>query len=91
MQKIIRALLNRMGLSEKYRITPQNLLTSIIFAACHMMTQAAGAAALTLIPSLFLGYLSERSKSVWACVLAHFWFNFCFLVTFSIQLESGIY
>ncbi len=59
-------------------------LASLLFAAAHVATAGPGGAALgaaTLLPSLLLGWLYERSGRVAPCVALHAAFNALWMVT----------
>jgi membrane protease YdiL (CAAX protease family) len=56
-------------------ITRANLLTSVVFAACHVWRHPL-AVALGVIPvSLVLGRMREKSGRVWPPALFHLYFN----------------
>lgn len=55
-----------------------NLAVSVLFAASHIFAQSPLMAALTFVPSLGLGILWTRHRSLWLCSLVHAWYNFLF-------------
>ncbi|RZM00863.1 MAG: JDVT-CTERM system CAAX-type protease [Variovorax sp.] len=59
-----------------------NIGTSLAFGLCHLPSHHGAMAALVVAPSLLLGHLRERTDTIWPCVLAHAWFNACFLFAF---------
>ena len=59
-------------------VTPGNLFVSVLFAATHAVTQSPLMAALTFIPSLGLGLLWSRHRSLLACAALHAWYNMLF-------------
>lgn len=63
-------------------ITLANALTSISFCFSHLWSQSGAMASLVFIPSLVLGYLWDRTDSLWPCIAAHCWFNACFFIAF---------
>ncbi len=58
--------------------TAANIAVSALFALAHAFTQAPVMAALTFIPSIGLGILWSRHRSLWLCAGMHAWFNFLF-------------
>lgn len=59
-----------------------NVLSSLLFSASHLPHHSTLLALGVLFPSLFLGALKEHHGSVFPCVLAHAWFNLCFILIF---------
>jgi len=59
-------------------VTPGNLAVSVLFAAAHAFAQSPLMAALTFIPSLGLGLLWSRHRSLLACAALHAWYNMLF-------------
>ncbi|MBP7767216.1 CPBP family intramembrane metalloprotease [Candidatus Saccharibacteria bacterium] len=64
------------NLRNKLHFLPATMLTSIVFAAAHLQLGSGAkllwiAALDTLILSLFLCYLREKSDSLWPCILLH--------------------
>ena len=59
-------------------VTPGNLAVSVLFAATHAFAQSPLMAALTFIPSLGLGLLWSRHRSLLACTALHAWYNMLF-------------
>ena len=58
--------------------TGGNLAVSVLFAASHAFAHSPLMAALTFAPSLGLGILWTRHRSLWLCTLVHAWYNFLF-------------
>ncbi len=61
------------------RISSANAATAVCFAAAHLPFQGLAATAV-LLPSLLLGWLFERTRRVFPCVLLHCWFNLSWLL-----------
>ena len=59
-------------------VTPGNLAVSLLFAAVHALTQSPFMAALTFFPSLAMGILWTRHRSLWLCAGLHAWYNTLF-------------
>ncbi len=59
-------------------VTPGNLAVSLLFAAIHSLTQSPFMAALTFFPSLAMGILWTRHRSLWLCTALHAWYNALF-------------
>jgi len=65
------------------KISKANVLTSVVFAALHLINQPLIWAALIFFPSLVFGYLRERYDAVTPSILVHGWYNLGFLCLFS--------
>ncbi len=61
-------------------LTLANLLTSIVFAAAHLINQPPLWAAGVFFPSLVFGYFRDRHQSIVASFLLHAWYNAGFLL-----------
>ena len=61
-------------------LTVANLLTSIVFAAAHLISQPPLWAAGVFFPSLVFGYLRDRHQTVVTPFLLHAWYNAGFLI-----------
>ena len=59
-------------------VTPGNLAVSLLFAVVHALTQSPVMAALTFFPSLAMGILWTRHRSLWLCTGLHAWYNALF-------------
>lgn len=57
-------------------ISLANLLTSLVFAAAHLVQHAPAWAAAVLIPSLAFGYVRERFDAVAPAIALHVFYNF---------------
>lgn len=60
------------------RLSVANLLTSLVFAAVHLIHSAPGWALLVFFPSLVFGYLKERHGSLLSPILMHIFYNLGF-------------
>ena len=85
-ERVFRGMLQRelMGLASlacTWRALPglsaANLIASLCFTAAHLLVQQHWQALLVLLPSLVLGVLYERYRSVLAVASLHVWFNLC--------------
>ena len=65
------------------KISRANVLTSVLFAALHLINQPLIWAVLIFFPSLVFGYLRERYDAVTPSILVHSWYNFGFLCLYS--------
>jgi len=61
-------------------ISTANLLTSIIFAVAHLISQPLLWAASVFFPSLVFGYFRDRHQSIVTACLLHSWYNAGFLI-----------
>ncbi|MEP7302346.1 MAG: JDVT-CTERM system glutamic-type intramembrane protease [Caldimonas sp.] len=52
-----------------------NALTSLAFAALHLLRQADPAALLTFFPSLVFGWFRDRHGTLWRSIVLHAWYN----------------
>ena len=65
-------------------VTTNNVLTSVVFAACHsLVTGIVVHGLLVFLPSLWLGLIRERLGSVWVCCVIHSIWNIGLLTTFA--------
>ena len=56
-------------------LTRANLITSLAFAAAHMLAAPKLMSLLTFFPSLCFGALWSQFRSLWLCCLLHLWYN----------------
>jgi len=66
----------------KAGISLANLITSVVFAALHLISQPPAWAALVFIPSLVFGWARDRYDRVLPCVLLHAVYNAGFVWLF---------
>ncbi len=59
-----------------------NVMTSLLFAALHLIHQSLLWSALVFWPSLLFGYAKERYQTLWAPIILHGWFNLGFIWLF---------
>lgn len=64
-------------------LTVANLLTSILFAGLHLLSQPPHWAALVVFPSLVFGFFKERHQSLMAPIVLHVFYNAGFLWLFA--------
>ena len=64
------------------KISKANVLTSVLFAALHLINQSPIEAVSIFLPSLVFGYLRERYDAVTPSVLMHGWYNLGLLFLF---------
>ncbi len=65
------------------KLSTANALTSILFAATHLLYQAPFWALLILIPSLIFGYFKDRTGSTIPSIVLHMFYNTGFVVLFT--------
>ena len=69
-------LLNKTSLRCFYRqLSLANILTSILFVSFHLIQHSLAWSMAVLAPSLFLGWLRERTGKTWPAVTMHIYFN----------------
>jgi len=56
-----------------------NLLTSVLFAALHLVHHTILWAGLVFFPSLVFGYAKERYRTLWVPIFLHCWYNLGFI------------
>lgn len=56
-------------------LSQANILTSTIFAAAHVIITPCLMSALTFLPSLCLGAVWSKFRSLWLCGMLHLWYN----------------
>lgn len=61
-------------------VSSANILTSVIFAAAHLLSQAPIWAAVIVFPSLLFGYFRERHNRLASCIVLHSWYNLGFVI-----------
>jgi membrane protease YdiL (CAAX protease family) len=76
---LAQSLLRRFGVEDAGLVTRANLITSVLFAACHLPYQSVALSIGVLLPSLLLGRVRELTGSVLPCIMLHAWFNAWFL------------
>jgi len=76
---LAQATLQRFGVANAGPVTRANLITSVLFAACHLPYQSVVLSIGVLLPSLLLGRIRELTGSVLPCIMLHAWFNAWFL------------
>jgi membrane protease YdiL (CAAX protease family) len=64
-------------------LTRANLITSVLFAAAHLVYHSGLHAALVFFPSLVFGHFRERSGGVWAPIALHVAYNACWFFVMS--------
>lgn len=64
-------------------ISVANLLTSVLFAGLHLLSQPPLWAALVFFPSLVFGFFKDRHRSLLAPILLHVFYNAGFLWLFA--------
>ena len=71
-------------------VTTSNIVTSIIFALCHILvSKIVVNGLLVFLPSLWLGATRERFGSVWMCCVIHAIWNLGLLVIFTFSPQDG--
>ena len=82
---IFRGLL--MGLFSKYfypgsflQVTRSNFFASCIFSAVHVLSQSWATGFAVFLPSLYLGWIREKTNSVLLCAATHILWNFGFFL-----------
>lgn len=58
-----------------YGVSQANVLTSILFAAAHLVRHSTPTAALVFLPSLVFGYFYDRYGRVLPCIVLHGFYN----------------
>ena len=56
-----------------------NILTSVVFAALHLINQSPLWALGIFFPSLIFGVSKERYQTLWAPIILHGWYNLGFI------------
>lgn len=64
-------------------VSRANALTSLIFAASHLLYHAPLWAALAFVPSLVFGWARDRYRSLAAPMLLHVWYNLGYFLLFA--------
>ncbi len=76
-------LLERTALHKKLLgVSGANIVTSLLFAAAHLMHQSVLWASLVFIPSIIFGWARERYDSVLPSILLHAFYNVGFVWLF---------
>ncbi len=70
-----------LGRLQLFNITSANGLTSVLFAAFHLLGQSPLWAAAVLLPSLIFGALREKYNSAVPGIILHCFYNLGFLLT----------
>ena len=73
-------LMERMPAGKTAILTRANLMTSVLFAAAHLVYHSGLHASLVFFPSLVFGYFRERYDGVWAPIALHVGYNACWFV-----------
>ena len=74
------ALANRPALAKSFAgISIANIITSILFAAAHLLSHSLFWSALVFIPSLVFGWARDRHNSVMSPIVLHMAYNAGFL------------
>jgi len=68
------------ALREPATVSRANLITSVLFAAAHLVYHSGLHAGLVFFPSLVFGYFRERYDGVWAPIALHVGYNACWFV-----------
>lgn len=66
------------GRRQVWILTLANLATSVLFAATHLLTRDSITAVGVFVPSLVLGLLYERTRSLAWCIVVHALWNAAF-------------
>jgi len=66
-----------------FGLSVANVLTSVLFSACHIPTHSIPLALLTFFPSLIFGKAKEATGTLRWSIALHAWFNLCFIWHFS--------
>ncbi|MBC7489055.1 MAG: JDVT-CTERM system CAAX-type protease [Glaciimonas sp.] len=61
--------------SEAWRGIPSNLATSLLFAAAHVPAWGWFHGVLVVLPSLVLGFVYQKTGTLWYCIVLHATFN----------------
>ena len=61
-------------------ISLANIITSVLFAASHLVNQEPFWALLTFFPSLIFGYFKDRHNNLLSCISVHIFYNLGFFV-----------
>lgn len=64
-------------------ISLANVLTSIVFAGFHLISQAPLWASLVFLPSLVFGATRDRYGNISASIVLHMFYNFGFIILFA--------
>jgi membrane protease YdiL (CAAX protease family) len=64
-------------------VSMANLLTSVLFAGLHLLSQPPHWAALVFFPSLVFGFFKDRHRSLVAPIMLHAFYNAGFLWLFA--------
>ncbi len=82
LQELLRSGFRVFEVADRQPLSWANLLTTVVFCACHLPSHSVQLALAIAIPSIFLGYLFEITRSLTLCVAMHMWFNTCLLMAF---------
>lgn len=64
------------------QVSYANLLTSVIFAGFHAISQPPLWALSIVIPALVFGWARDRTQTVWPSMILHAWYNLGFIILF---------
>lgn len=73
-------------LSKRYlsgHLSLANLITSVLFAALHLLQHSLLWSAATFFPSLIFGWLRERTGKTWPAIALHVYYNFSYFYLFN--------
>lgn len=62
------------------QLTTANVLTSVLFAVCHVPAAGLAVGLMTFAPSLVFGWLRERSGGIAIPIAMHAYYNACYLL-----------
>jgi len=68
------------GWFERLRLSPANIITSMLFASLHFALVPVWTLLLVFIPSLWFGWLKDRYQSLLPSMVFHSYFNALFLL-----------
>ncbi|MBX2837486.1 MAG: JDVT-CTERM system CAAX-type protease [Gammaproteobacteria bacterium] len=67
----------------QFGISLANIVTSVLFAALHLISQPPLWSALIFFPSLVFGWARDRYQSLWPPIALHAFYNLGFVLLFS--------
>jgi membrane protease YdiL (CAAX protease family) len=68
-------------------VSLDNVLTSVLFSAAHLMVGPPWLAASIFFPSIVLGRLKQLYPSLLPVILVHAWYNVCYFATDGTRLS----
>jgi len=75
--------------ARRFGLTGANLLTSLLFAAAHLLHQPLWIAALIFLPSLIFGELRDRFESTLPSMVLHSYYNLGFFLALMFRSVPG--